>query len=26
MSDLKSELEFWEIGSMMDIINKKPKA
>lgn len=25
MSDLKSELEFWEIGSMMDIINKKPK-
>lgn len=26
MSDLKSELEFWEYGSMMDIINKKPKA
>jgi hypothetical protein len=26
MGDLKSELEFWEIGSMMDIINKKPKA
>lgn len=26
MSDLKSELEFWEIGSMMDIINKKPQA
>lgn len=26
ISDLKSELEFWEIGSMMDIINKKPKA
>lgn len=25
MSDLKSELEFWEIDSMMDIINKKPK-
>lgn len=25
MSDLKSELEFWEIGSMMEIINKKPK-
>lgn len=25
MSDLKSELEFWEIGSMMDIINNKPK-
>ena len=25
MSDLKSELELWEIGSMMDIINKKPK-
>ena len=25
MSDLKSELEMWEIGSMMDIINKKPK-
>lgn len=25
MSDLKSELEFWEIGAMMDIINKKPK-
>lgn len=25
MSDLKSELEFWEMGSMMDIINKKPK-
>jgi hypothetical protein len=23
---LKSELEFWEYGSMMDIINKKPKA
>ncbi len=26
VSDLKSELEVWEIGSMMDIINKKPKA
>ncbi len=26
MSDIKSELEAWEIGSMMDIINKKPKA
>lgn len=26
MSDLKTELEFWEIGSMMDIINKKPKS
>lgn len=25
MSDLKSELEFWEIGDMMEIINKKPK-
>ncbi|RYZ26017.1 MAG: hypothetical protein EOO10_16700 [Chitinophagaceae bacterium] len=25
MNDLKSELEFWEIGSMMDIINNKPK-
>ena len=25
MSDLKTELEFWEIGSMMDIINNKPK-
>jgi hypothetical protein len=25
MSDLKTELEFWEIGSMMEIINKKPK-
>ena len=24
-SDLKSELEFWEIDAMMDIINKKPK-
>ncbi len=24
VSDLKSELEFWEYGSMMDIINKKP--
>jgi hypothetical protein len=26
VSELKSELEFWEIGDMMDIINKKPKA
>ncbi len=26
MSDLKSELELWEIGSMMNIINRKPKA
>lgn len=26
MSVLKTELEFWEIGTMMDIINKKPKA
>jgi hypothetical protein len=26
ISDLKSELEFWEYGPMMDIINKKPKA
>lgn len=26
MSDLKSELEFWEIGAFMDIINNKPKA
>ena len=25
MADLKSELEFWEIDAMMDIINKKPK-
>jgi hypothetical protein len=25
MSDLKSELEFWEIDDMMDIIYKKPK-
>ncbi len=25
MSDLKSELEFWEFGPMMDIINKKSK-
>jgi hypothetical protein len=25
ISDLKSELEFWEHASMMDIINKKPK-
>lgn len=25
MSDLKSELELWEWGAMMDIINKKPK-
>ncbi|WP_121355758.1 hypothetical protein [Flavisolibacter nicotianae] len=25
MSDLRSELEFWEFGSMMEIINKKPK-
>lgn len=25
MSDLKSELEFWEWDVMMDIINKKPK-
>lgn len=25
MDDLKSELEFWEIGTMMEIINKKPK-
>jgi hypothetical protein len=25
MIDLKNELEFWEIGSMMDIINNKPK-
>lgn len=25
MSDLKTELEFWEIGSIMEIINKKPK-
>ena len=25
ISDLKSELEFWEHSSMMDIINKKPK-
>lgn len=24
-SDLKGELEFWEYGNMMDIINKKPK-
>jgi hypothetical protein len=24
--DLNSELEFWEKGTMMDIINKKPKA
>ena len=23
---LKSELEFWEYGSIMDVINKKPKA
>jgi hypothetical protein len=26
ISDLKNELEFWEHASMMDIINKKPKA
>jgi hypothetical protein len=26
VSDLKSELEFWEYDSMMDIIYKKPKA
>ncbi|RYZ30061.1 MAG: hypothetical protein EOO10_04155 [Chitinophagaceae bacterium] len=26
MSVLKTELEFWEIGAMMDIINNKPKA
>jgi hypothetical protein len=26
MADLKAELEFWEYGSMMDIINKKSKA
>ena len=26
MSDLKSELEFWEIGAFTDIINNKPKA
>jgi hypothetical protein len=25
ISDLKSELEFWEYAPMMDIINKKPK-
>ena len=25
MADLKSELEFWEIEAMMEIINKKPK-
>ena len=25
MADLKSELEFWEIDAMMEIINKKPK-
>jgi hypothetical protein len=25
MDDIKSELEFWEIGDYMDIINKKPK-
>ena len=25
MADLQSELEFWEIDAMMDIINKKPK-
>jgi hypothetical protein len=25
MDDLGSELEFWEIGDMMDIIHKKPK-
>lgn len=26
ITDLKSELEFWEYGPMMDIITKKPKA
>lgn len=26
ISDLKEELELWEYGPMMDIINKKPKA
>ena len=26
MTDLKTELEFWEYGSMMAIINQKPKA
>jgi hypothetical protein len=26
MRDLKSELEFWEFGSMMNIIQQKPKA
>jgi hypothetical protein len=26
ISDLKSELEFWEYAPMMNIINKKPKA
>jgi hypothetical protein len=26
VKDLKSELEFWEIGPMMDILNKKPKS
>jgi hypothetical protein len=26
ISDLKSELEFWEYAPMMEIINKKPKA
>jgi hypothetical protein len=25
INDLKSELEFWEYGPMMDIINQKPK-
>jgi len=25
ISDLKSELELWEYGPMMEIINKKPK-
>lgn len=26
IAELKSELEFWEYGPMMDIINQKPKA
>lgn len=26
MTDIKSELEFWEINAMMEIINKKPQA
>ena len=25
ITDLKSELEFWEYAPMMEIINKKPK-